>query len=98
METLIIAGVAAAFVAFFALALRLAPDTRDGLRGKEEELASYLVNWASDPAYDRALAAELRVARRRHAGQPADAGAIGPAVRWGAAGAPLRAGAAGAIR
>src|SRR5687767_2665565 len=98
METLVIAAVAAAFVAFVLPALRLAPDTRDRPRSAEEVLASRGFTWASDPASDRALAAELRVARRRHAGQPAAAGALGPAVRGGAAGTPLRAGAAGAIR
>jgi hypothetical protein len=98
METLIIAGVAAAFFAFFALALRLAPDTRDRPHVKEEELASYGMTWTTDPDFDRALAAELRVPRRRHAGEPPAAGGLGPAVRWGAAGAPLRAGSAGAVR
>ena len=46
----------------------LVPDSRDGLRSPEHELAARGIRWASDPAADRALAEELRAASAaRHA-------------------------------
>ena len=41
------------------------PDSRDGLRSAEHELAARGVTWDADPVQDRELARELEVARRR---------------------------------
>ena len=43
------------------------PDSRDGLRSPEQELAARGVRWATDPAHDLALARELQAARTRRA-------------------------------
>jgi len=40
-------------------------DTRERLHSKEQELAMRGISWASDPAYDAALAREIAVARQR---------------------------------
>jgi hypothetical protein len=49
----------------------LLPDSRDGLRSKEQELAATGVSWASDPGYDEMLARQIEDARlRRRVGYP----------------------------
>ena len=55
-----VARVAAAAMAFW-------PDSRDGLRSPEQELAARGVRWATDPTHDLALARELEAARARRA-------------------------------
>ena len=53
MEPLIVVALLVALVALFGLALRHAPDSRDGPRSKEQDLAAYGVTWADlrgDPA------------------------------------------------
>ena len=59
------------------------PDSRDGLRSPEQELARRGVSWASDPAHDRELALELAAARLRRAGRTAAPSTVAtlPAVR-----------------
>jgi len=50
----------------------LLPDSRDGLRSKEQELAATGVSWTSDPGYDEILARQIEDARlRRQVGYPA---------------------------
>ena len=43
------------------------PDSRDGLRSPEHELAVRGVRWANDTTHDLALAHELKAARARRA-------------------------------
>jgi hypothetical protein len=97
METLIIAVLAPAYLAFFVLALRCAPDAWYCLRGKEEP-ASHRLTWETNSAHERALAAELQVAGRRRADQRAAAGALSPSIRPSTAGTPLHGWPEGAIR
>jgi hypothetical protein len=50
----------------------LLPDSRDGLRSKEQELAAVGVAWSSDSAHDEMLARQIEAARlRRRVGYPA---------------------------
>ena len=48
-----------------AAALRRWPDSRDGLRSPEHELAARGFTWATDHAHERELALELHASRRR---------------------------------
>ncbi len=54
----------AALAILATLASRFGVDSRDGYRGKEQELAAYGVTWA-DLAHEQELASELRHPRRR---------------------------------
>ena len=56
------------------------PDSRDGLRSPEHELARRGVTWASDPAHDQALARELASARAHRAHPVPPAGVLAPAT------------------
>ncbi len=68
-----VARVAAAAMAFW-------PDSRDGLRSSEQELAARGVRWATDPAHDLALARELAAAHARRPDPVLPSGASAPAT------------------
>ncbi len=59
--------VAKAVARAIALIVVHVPDSRDGLRSPEHELAARGVRWVNDPAHDLALARELAAARARRA-------------------------------
>ena len=78
------AKAAGVFARLVSLMGALVPDSRDGLRSKEQELAAWGITWQGDRAHDEALALELRAARfRRQAGiaAPASAAASGQGLR-----------------
>lgn len=75
----------------------LVPDSRDGLRTKEQDLAAWGVRWVPDSAQDEALALELQAARaRRQAGTaaPAEPAHTAPrtGLRWAIGSALVRVG------
>ena len=59
--------VAKALARAAAAALVYWPDSRDGLRPPEHELAARGVRWTNDPVHDRELAREVEAARARRA-------------------------------
>ncbi|MDP9368361.1 MAG: hypothetical protein M3Q03_08815 [Chloroflexota bacterium] len=62
----------------------LVPDSRDGLRTEEQDLAVWGVRWVADSAHDEELALELQAARaRRQAGTAAPAAPAHAAPRTG---------------
>lgn len=58
------------FAAAFARLGTLAPNSHDGLRSKEQELAACGVSWTADPAVDEVLARQIESARRRRRNGP----------------------------